>query len=334
MEYSRLMGMTDDALIRAVDALSREERGATTRLVAHLAELARRGLPLELGYGGLFDYCVRKLGMSEGGAARRAAAAHAARKRPGVLSRLDDGSLSLSTLCRLEPFLGDADGEELLDKAARMGRPALDELITELRARRATRAAPAPDGPCQVVDELPLRAVRRDAEPASGAPAASQRLPDSRPVRMAFEADPALRRKLDLAGQLLSNRRLVPGVGGLIEAMADFAIARLDPSRPRKTGASPKTKGRRIPWSVRREVWERDGARCAYAGPDGTRCAATRRLQYDHVKPWALGGRSDDAGNIRLLCRAHNLRLGRKSFPEATARALAARGAADGARAA
>jgi 5-methylcytosine-specific restriction endonuclease McrA len=29
-------------------------------------------------------------------------------------------------------------------------------------------------------------------------------------------------------------------------------------------------------------------------------------LQYDHVYPWSLGGRSDDPNNIQLLCGYHN----------------------------
>jgi len=29
-------------------------------------------------------------------------------------------------------------------------------------------------------------------------------------------------------------------------------------------------------------------------------------LEYDHIRPLSLGGRSDDPANVRLLCRAHN----------------------------
>ena len=53
-------------------------------------------------------------------------------------------------------------------------------------------------------------------------------------------------------------------------------------------------------------VWRRDGGRCAYLGPDGHRCGETAWLELDHIIPWARGGRSDEPGNIRLLCRAHN----------------------------
>lgn len=73
----------------------------------------------------------------------------------------------------------------------------------------------------------------------------------------------------------------------------------------RKTEAAP-AEGRRVPKRVEDEVWRRDGGRCAFIGGEGTRCGETAWLELDHVVPWALGGRSDDPENIRLLCRAHN----------------------------
>jgi hypothetical protein len=61
-----------------------------------------------------------------------------------------------------------------------------------------------------------------------------------------------------------------------------------------------------IPAAVRREVWKRDGGRCAFEGPDGSRCDSRWQLEFDHIVPPALGGAST-AANIRLRCRGHNL---------------------------
>ncbi len=63
--------------------------------------------------------------------------------------------------------------------------------------------------------------------------------------------------------------------------------------------------GRSIPKRLRRLVWERDGARCAFLGAGGHRCEATRRLELDHITPVAQGG-DNSPDNLRLLCRAHN----------------------------
>lgn len=59
--------------------------------------------------------------------------------------------------------------------------------------------------------------------------------------------------------------------------------------------------------SVRpREVWKRDGGRCAWKGDDGRRCDSRWQLEVDHVRPLRLGG-TLSIGNLRLLCRAHNM---------------------------
>ncbi len=86
-------------------------------------------------------------------------------------------------------------------------------------------------------------------------------------------------------------------------------LPKIDPGR-RLAGARPgesrETKARKIPNWVMKKVWERDEGRCVFVGPGGVRCASADEPEFDHVRPFALGGRSDDPTNIRILCRAHN----------------------------
>lgn len=53
-----------------------------------------------------------------------------------------------------------------------------------------------------------------------------------------------------------------------------------------------------IPYSLRRQVWERDGFRCKL-------CGADKDLTVDHVKPESLGG-SLTIENLQTLCRSCN----------------------------
>ena len=53
-----------------------------------------------------------------------------------------------------------------------------------------------------------------------------------------------------------------------------------------------------IPEKVRREVWRRDGGRCA-------KCGSQEKLEYDHIIPLSKGG-SNTARNIQLLCESCN----------------------------
>ncbi len=78
--------------------------------------------------------------------------------------------------------------------------------------------------------------------------------------------------------------------------------------------ATPRT--RTIPAAVRRAVWKRDNGCCAYIGKNGKRCGSKHQLEFDHVKPFALGGEATVDG-VALHCRAHNLHRARAHFGEA-----------------
>jgi hypothetical protein len=68
---------------------------------------------------------------------------------------------------------------------------------------------------------------------------------------------------------------------------------------------APGSTSRTIPMAVKREVWARDGGRCAWTSPDGKRCGSTWRLEFGHVRPFALGGPATVA-NVRVECDRHN----------------------------
>jgi 5-methylcytosine-specific restriction endonuclease McrA len=136
--------------------------------------------------------------------------------------------------------------------------------------------------------------------------------------------------RLDRARDLL--RHVVPN--GDLALILDRALAVLvdqlerrktgrlsGPSRARGAEAQPRSgrpRGRRISAAVRRDVWARDGGRCAFIGPHG-RCHETGLLEYHHVVPYARGGAAD-AANVQLRCRAHNLYEAEREFGDRTRR--------------
>jgi len=91
-------------------------------------------------------------------------------------------------------------------------------------------------------------------------------------------------------------------------------VERKAPCVGEKPGAARNP--RFIPAAVKREVWVRDGGRCQFRLENGELCGSTHRLQFDHVRPVALGGEST-ADNLRLACSAHNLLAARRIFGDA-----------------
>ncbi len=99
-------------------------------------------------------------------------------------------------------------------------------------------------------------------------------------------------------------------------------------TRDRRGGAGNGRASRRrkaIPAAVRREVYERDGGRCAYVDPEtGRRCGSQDGLQFEHRVPVALGG-EDTVENVMLLCSHHNLLRAEQVFGRERIGAIIAR---------
>ena len=66
-----------------------------------------------------------------------------------------------------------------------------------------------------------------------------------------------------------------------------------------------RTGRKKIPESVKREVFHRAQGCCQHVMADGKRCRATRMLEIDPIVPVARGG-GDEISNLTLVCRDHN----------------------------
>src|SRR6187431_3090312 len=101
----RLVELGNTELLAGLSELVQQSNVLTARVVAHLVELEKRLLHLELGFSSLFAYCVEALGMSEGSAGRRVTAVRVCRRFPEAFERVARGELHLCALCALAPHL-------------------------------------------------------------------------------------------------------------------------------------------------------------------------------------------------------------------------------------
>ena len=74
-----------------------------------------------------------------------------------------------------------------------------------------------------------------------------------------------------------------------------------------------RRRGRYIPVVVRREVFERDAARCTFIDCAGQRCRETHCLELHHLRAFARGG-EHHLTNLTLRCRAHNALAAEEDF--------------------
>jgi hypothetical protein len=207
--------LDDQQLLESLRTALAQGRKLTALLIAHLSEVETRRLHLHASSPSLFDYCVKRLGLSEDEACRRIDVARLARRFPEIYPLLADGSLSLSVVALLKPHLDEPSSRELLRAsrglsvarvrellASRFPRPDVPSSIRKLpdkrepcvpRAETAAQALAAPVASTSVAEPAPAvhatapQAAALGAMPPSPA-AVSATTPSAAPPRPATRA--------------------------------------------------------------------------------------------------------------------------------------------------
>ncbi|MEQ1834469.1 MAG: HNH endonuclease, partial [Candidatus Eisenbacteria bacterium] len=307
-------------------------------VLAHLAELEVREEYLRLGFASLQDYCVRRLRMSEDRAKKRIRVCRTALAFPAIFEMIADGRLSLTAVLMLATRLTSENAESLLAEAASLSNEQLELML----ARRFPREGTSDESPalaltCGIAGNSEVEGAARP-QPAPSAASVDvnvvgpvhdareqQGVATTRPAVQALHAKftplsadcVAVRGQLSMAAyehfqrvRALASHAVPSGnAAQVIEYALKLAAAMLDKRkfgkgvRTRPSDAKPN--GRYVPAAVRQQVCERDGARCAYVGPDNTRCGSEWHLEFDHIVSVAECGQTTP-DNLRLLCRRHN----------------------------
>lgn len=297
------------------------EHSSTMKMLHFINDLERRKSYLDLGYSSVFDYCVRKIGYSRSAAGRRIQAARCARRYPEVFGMLRLHELSFGIAALIEPILTDDNKGSILGRVRGASHREVERVVSEYRPPVALRdrlqyvEVPLPQ-PRDIDTALCERYVARMSPEAW-----RDRIPTEQKVFVQFLADEEFLKLFEEVRLLMDNS----GEGSFADVMKATLAEYRDRHSPAARQARRKarngvngpdsrrrewedaTKSRHIPDDVRDEIFVRDEGRCTFVATDGTRCECTKRLQVDHIKPFANGG-THDPSNLRLLCGAHNRR--------------------------
>ena len=302
--------MNNISLFLRIKKLVSTERRIGVAILECLYEIERRRAYAELRYDGLYTYCVKELGFTESQAYQRISAMRALKEIPELKPMIESGSLSVSSVSKVQTHLKQAmkSGERL--EAA--GKLELFQAMQNCTSREVevklaeVRGESVNEKLVLELDEelqsLWLKVKGLAAHRSGGHPAEVLRIiakewlaknnPAEKPIRKSTRKPT---RKLE-AGR--DSRRAVPW-----SERFQKQLTVSPPAKPMTTGESERTRNslprkRFIPAALRREVWRRDAAKC-------TRCDSIYALEIDHRKPFALGG-NHALENLRLLCSACN----------------------------
>jgi hypothetical protein len=346
----------DNARELAADLLRllHREQGAMADFLVALAEFDDRRLWLKLGYSSLFVFLHRELGLSKGASHFRRVAAELIQRFPEVVEPLRNGRLCITSIVELAKVITPANRVEVMPRFFHASKQEAKAVAAEICPREAvptravvtsvapaaTRTGPAaaPAGVRQESAEVrPVELALAPPPPAAPPPrtVAEPLTADLR--RLHVTVSKRFMEKLEAARDALSHSHPGADVEAILEAGLDRLIERAAerkgctrPKAEKPSTAVTFAKGARgvgrkpvaapnprfIPAAVRREVWLRDGGRCQFRLENGELCGSTHRLQFDHLHPVALGGKST-VGNLRLACSAHNLLAARRVFGDA-----------------
>lgn len=308
--------ISDEQVLARVESVVWHTRRLTAELLVLLHDVEERRLYLLAACPSLYEYCIRRLDMSEGAAYRRITAARLVARFPKLLPYVECGDLHLSALVQIRDFVTDENVDELA--AATRGKSKYG--IAKMLAARA----PRPDVPSRM-RKLPQGRKKSSLSTASAAEKGDVApLAESRyrlQVTVSRQVRDDIERILDLTMHSNPQRDL--------EAVIELAIgALLDKVEKQRLGntsrcdaaeRSPKTDSDEIPRAVRRRVFERDGAQCTFVNEAGERCPAKTFLEIDHIEPRARGGTNDEA-NLRVRCGPHNRLHAEQTFGKAFVR--------------
>ncbi len=328
MENISLKHYTNAELLAGLQILVSQERTLSLKVISFLREIRFRSLHLEMGYPSLFTFCVVELKYSEAAAYYRLNTLDIVDELPEIKQAIETGELSMTTLSMVQSAckakkrktkikVSAEDKKSLLEKVKGKSKKQTEAILHQHFPELQTAAKPETEK--KLSDDL---------------------------IGIFFNADPELMKKFNEIKDLTAHQNPSPSYQELFHIMSDFMLDRIDPIRKaqritrRQERKKEEMKGektdlektpghedsllqpaevqhqvqnpletqrRHCSVQIERAVWVRAQSRCEHVDvKTGHRCDETRRLQLDHVTPYAISQDSSEK-NIELVCSAHNL---------------------------
>lgn len=264
------------------------------------------------GYKSLFEYAVKRFGYSEDEAYRRISAMRLMKEIPQVEEKIESGALSLSNIAQAQTlFRHESRGHVVRSCQEKV---LLLEKLENCSKIEASKIIEVEKRGLELGDMLNI--VQKE----SGY---------DQSVEYRFRANQELQRKLKRLFAL--NNFSEFDLAELLNKVCDIALEKTDPIEKAKraigkakraekleervySNTEVSAEGRKLsvpdqksrvkrtyyPQSVRHQVFLRSEGKCE-------RCGGQRRLEIDHITPFAKSG-SDELKNLRVLCRSCNQR--------------------------
>jgi hypothetical protein len=277
--------LSDEALLAELHACVATSRENDARMVLFLIEVDVRRLYLARAYSSMYDFCKRKLGLSDGQTCRRLAAARLVKDYPFILPLLVRGETHMSTLAQIRSFVTPKNAHALIAETAGKNRHEVDYIL----AQRFNLDRTSPSSRDVIVIDRELETL----------------------IQRAYELDC---HAVPDGDRLELTKR---AYRALIAAGEKKQRAKTERPRP-----PPTQRTKTIPRASTREMFAEHGEQCCYVDPiSGERCPSRVFIQRNHRDMRVHGG-THESTNLEPVCGPHNrylaaLALGRERIDRA-----------------
>ncbi len=328
-----LQGIQKTDLLVAIKNLAAEERKITLRLIDHLREVESRMLFAELGFGSLFEFCVKYLGLSEGSAHRRIASMRLTRDAPTVRDYLESGTISISNAAKLQVAfrrdrkLNTQEKARIIDECKNATQveceKKLFKLIPEFERHQKSERQ-------RVIsfDEVELKLVlnsKLQEKIRKLKSMLAHSVPENSTLDLleylvdkelnAQERKRGINSEISCGTEIKSDAEIKYDAEIICDA--EDGISKRKFTRRLNSAGYFETKessnlevnnNQQILSAIKKQVWKRANAKCEFPN-----CGSTYKLEIDHIQPKSMGG-SSKLFNLRLLCRTHNVQQAAQSW--------------------
>ncbi len=249
--FKKLEALSTEELDRSAEKLVRAEKQSVALVIAHIAEISRRKDELDPTYKNLFEYCERRLGLSEGCVALRLQVANVSRRFPQILVALAENRISLSVAGRLAPNLCEDNVEELLRECAGKTTREVKEVLVRYKEQPvfASSIRKLPPGAEQSeaagTTEAQANSQRAEEHAATSPVAELRSAPAQGPAALLEPARPELynfrfaggkklKEKFNRLAEVLGIEQPLNKMAEIFEESLDIALDKKDPKRRRE----------------------------------------------------------------------------------------------------
>jgi hypothetical protein len=244
------------------------ERRLNSKILTLLQQVEDDRSYLAWGYSNLFQYLVQGLGYSEALAYQRKAALKICKTLPEVKAKLDQGSLSLTTLARANKILNTKTKDEKRN------------LISDLE-NKTTRQ----------IDQI----LARENPGSFPIPRSEKRFVTGNTVRVTIDLTEEEFASLERLKALKSHT-----AKNLKEVIVMLAEKELEKYNRTSKFSSKSKNPRQIKVTLKNHLLQKAKYKCQFPG-----CEQDHFLQVDHIQSVSKGGNSEPS-NLQILCQAHN----------------------------